>query len=71
MYTTINCSNTVPYWLMIHNTIAMPGPLWNLSYMSGRSPRDTGIPSLELIEVIEDEQATQGYALNLSRSKLP
>lgn len=43
----------------------MPKPLWNILYLLRRSPWDTGITPPELIEVIEREQITRGYALDI------
>jgi cyclopropane fatty-acyl-phospholipid synthase-like methyltransferase len=43
----------------------MLGPIWNLLYLLGRSPWDTGITPPELVEVIESEQVAKGYALDI------
>lgn len=43
----------------------MPEPFWNLLYLLGRSPWDTGITPPELVEVIEGGQVARGYALDI------
>jgi SAM-dependent methyltransferase len=43
----------------------MTKPLWNILYLLGRSPWDTGITPPELVEVIEGRQIPLGRALDL------
>jgi len=43
----------------------MTEPFWNLLYLLGRSPWDTGITPPELVEVIGSGQVPRGYALDI------